>query len=173
MMTLRQPRLRLLLALGLCLAAPAMAQTPPSPIPASAASSAETAPVPGSDGREGTFKAVQGEVTVVHGSTRSAAVVGAGVQASDRIVTGPRSAASVTLRDGTRLSVGPDSTMDLSTFEFDATTEEGNVLVALLRGSLRMATGLIARLKPEHVKVTTPTSVIGVRGTDFIVEENP
>jgi hypothetical protein len=47
------------------------------------------------------------------------------------------------------------------------------VLVSLLRGSLRMATGAIARLKPEQVKVTTPTTVIGVRGTDFIVEENP
>ena len=43
----------------------------------------------------------------------------------------------------------------------------------LLRGSLRMATGLIAKVKPEQVKVTTPTTVIGVRGTDFIVEENP
>lgn len=170
MMTLRQPSLRLLLALGLCLAAQAMAQTPPPPAPAA---NAEASPAPGSDGREGTFKAVQGEVTVVRGTTRSAAVVGAGVQASDRIVTGPKSAASVTLRDGTRLSVGPDSTMDLSTFEFNPTTEEGSVLVALLRGSLRMATGLIAKIKPEQVKVTTPTSVIGVRGTDFIVEENP
>ena len=47
------------------------------------------------------------------------------------------------------------------------------MLVSLLRGSLRMATGLIAKVKPEQVKVTTPTTVIGVRGTDFIVEENP
>ena len=116
---------------------------------------------------------MQGDVTVVRGTLRSAAVVAAGVQATDRIVTGPKSAASLTLRDGTVLSVGPDSVMDLSQFAFNPTTQDGNVLVSLLRGSLRMATGLIAKVKPEQVKVTTPTTVIGVRGTDFIVEENP
>ena len=47
------------------------------------------------------------------------------------------------------------------------------MLVSLLRGSMRMATGLIAKLQPEQVKVTTPTTVIGVRGTDFIVEVKP
>lgn len=125
------------------------------------------------DARDGTFKAVQGEVTVVHGNAHSAAVVGAGVQTTDRIVTGPRSAASLTLRDGTVLAVGPDSVMDLAEYSFDATTQDGNLLVSLLRGSLRVATGLIAKLKPEQVKVTTPTTVIGVRGTDFIVEQQP
>ena len=140
-----------------------------------AAPSTAAAPAPegSADGRHGTFKAVQGDVTVVRGTLRSAAVVAAGVQATDRIVTGPKSAASLTLRDGTVLSVGPDSVMDLSQFAFNPTTQDGNVLVSLLRGSLRMATGLIAKVKPEQVKVTTPTTVIGVRGTDFIVEENP
>ena len=85
---------------------------------------------------------------------------------------GPRSAA-VTLLDGTVLTIGPDSALDLSQYQFNPTTQEGSVLVNLMRGSLRMVTGLIAKLKPEQVKVTTPTSVIGVRGTDFIVEENP
>jgi hypothetical protein len=32
---------------------------------------------------------------------------------------------------------------------------------------------LIAKVKPQNVKVTTPTTVVGVRGTDFIVEANP
>ena len=44
------------------------------------------------------------------------------------------------------------------------------LLVALLRGSLRMATGLIGKTHPEAVHVETPTAVIGIRGTDFIVE---
>ena len=71
------------------------------------------------------------------------------------------------------VSVGPDSVVDLSTFEYNATTQDGNLLVDLLRGTLRMATGLIAKLQPAQVKVVTPTTVIGVRGTDFIVEEKP
>ena len=165
---------RWLACLSLCLAAQAWAQQPAAPVAAPAPAPAPAAmPQPTGDAREGTFKAVQGDVTVVRGTLRSAAVVAAGVQATDRIVTGPKSAASLTLRDGTVLSVGPDSVMDLSQFAFNPTTQDGNVLVSLLRGSLRMATGLIAKVKPEQVKVTTPTTVIGVRGTDFIVEENP
>ena len=92
------------------------------------------------------------------------------MKSPDRILTGAGSAAALTLQDGTVLAIGPDSALDLSQFQFNATTQEGSVLVSLLRGSLRMLTGAIARLKPEQVKVTTPTSVVGVRGTDFIVE---
>ncbi len=126
-----------------------------------------------SDGRSGTFKSVQGEVTVVSGDTRRAAVVGGGLHDAERILTGADGMASLVLKDGTMLSVGKDSDFDLRKFEFDSTTHQGNVLVSLLRGSMRMATGLIAKLQPEQVKVTTPTTVIGVRGTDFIVEVKP
>ena len=75
-------------------------------------------------------------------------------------------------RDGTILSIGPDSNVSLAQFQFEPTTHEGNVLIALAKGSLRLVTGLIAKLRPEQVKVSTPTTVIGVRGTDFIVEQN-
>lgn len=133
---------------------------------------AQTAPTAG-DNRLGTFKSVQGEVTVTRAEVRRAAIVGDGIVATDRLITGPNSATAVTLKDGTVISLGPNSSMELEQFQFDATTEEGNLAVRLLRGSLRMVTGLIAKLKPENVRVTTPTTVIGVRGTDFIVETQP
>ncbi len=174
MSVLSRTAARLALCLGLCAAPWALAQpsAPTAPAPAPTAAPPEAAAA-GGDGRGGTFKAVQGEVTVVRGNVRSAAVVGGPVHATDRLITGPKSAAAFTLRDNSVLSVGPDTVVDLSTFEFNATTQDGNLLVDLLRGTLRMATGLIAKLKPEQVKVVTPTTVIGVRGTDFIVEENP
>ena len=89
-----------------------------------------------------------------------------------RVLTGAKSAAAVTLKDGTVLALGPDSSVDLASFQFDPTTQGGNMLVNLARGTLRVVTGIIAKVQPEQVKVTTPTTVIGVRGTDFIVEEN-
>ena len=129
------------------------------------------APSASADAREGTFKTVQGDVTVVRGNVRSAAVVGDGLRIADRVLTGDASAAAITLKDGTVLSIGADSSVDLAEFQFNPTTHDGHVLIALLRGSLRVVTGLIAKLKPEQVRVTTPTTVIGVRGTDFIVEQ--
>ena len=98
------------------------------------------------DGRSGTFKSVQGEVTVVNGAARRAAIVGAGLHETERVLTGADGMTSLVLKDGTVLSIGNNSTFDLSKFQFDSTTHEGNVLVSLLRGSMRMVTGLIAKV---------------------------
>jgi hypothetical protein len=134
---------------------------------------AQTQENPAGDDRDGTIKTVQGDVTVVRHSKRMAAIVGGSVRSADRIQTGANSAAAITLKDGTVMSVGPDSVVDLSTFQYDTTTQEGTLLLDVLRGTMRMVTGLIAKVAPDRVKVTTPTTVIGVRGTDFVVEANP
>ena len=165
-----------LLLLGLSLtwfssAALAQQARPPSADP-QASASAEQVETPG-DGRQGAVKTVLGEVTVVQGNSRSLAVPGHPVRPGDRIVTGTKSSASLILRDGSVLSIGPDSSIELSQFKFDSTTHDGNMLITLTHGTLRVVTGLIAKLQPEQVKVTTPTTVIGVRGTDFIVEQKP
>lgn len=44
------------------------------------------------------------------------------------------------------------------------------VWVRLLRGTMRMITGLVAKLNPSRVAITTSTLTLGIRGTDFIVE---
>jgi hypothetical protein len=121
-------------------------------------------------GRIGTFKEVQGEAWVGQPAARRAAASGDGVQTADRLSTGKTGAATVTLKDGTVLIVGPNTKVDLSRFEYNPTTQEGNFLVDLLQGSVRVVTGLLGKANPEKFKVQTPTSVVGVRGTDFIVQ---
>jgi hypothetical protein len=120
--------------------------------------------------RIGTFKQVQGETWVGTDTARRAAQPGAGVALTDRLSTGPKAAATLTLKDGTVLTMGPDTVMDLHQFQFDTTTQQGNFLLDLLRGSVRVVTGLLAKVNPERFQVQTPTSVVGVRGTDFIVD---
>lgn len=161
---------RLLGCAGLLAATAAFAQTAPAAPTADASTAATPAAITG-DARQGTFKTVQGDVTVVRGDVRSAAVVGGPIMTADRVLTGAKSTAALTLKDGTVLSIGPESSVDLQSFQFDPTTQGGNMLVTLARGTLRVVTGIIAKIQPEQVKVTTPTTVIGVRGTDFIVEE--
>lgn len=120
--------------------------------------------------RAGTVKIVQGQANVVGDKGERALRPGDAVAASDLISTGPASAASLVLRDGTTVVLGANSRVDLKNFAYDATTQEGNVLVSVLRGSMRMLTGLIGKTRPESINVTTPTSTIGILGTDFIVE---
>lgn len=133
----------------------------------------QTTTAPPQAGRAGTFKQVQGEVYVGKDAARRPPQPGDAVQAGDRVSTGRDGAASIVLKDGTVMSLGPNASADLSQFQFDSTTQEGNLLVDLLQGSVRMVTGLLSKINPERFKVRTPTAVVGVRGTDFIVEAIP
>jgi hypothetical protein len=151
----------------------AQAQTPPATpaAPMSAAAATPTPPAAKADLQAGFVKSVRGSVQLLSGSgdTRAASP-GDALGAVDRIVTGPDSSASVVLRDDTTLVVGPSSRLDLKEFHFDGTTHEGGMLLSLLRGSMRMITGLIGKSNPDAVRVETQTATIGIRGTDFIVQ---
>ncbi len=129
---------------------------------------------PNPEDRAGTFKQVQGDVRVERqGVARAAPAPGDALMPGERIVTGEKAGASVVLKDGTTLTLGPRSTADLSRYQFNSTTQEGNFLLDLLQGSVRVLTGLLAKANPDHFQVKTPTAVVGVRGTDFIVETQP
>ncbi|SIR15660.1 FecR domain-containing protein [Pseudacidovorax sp. RU35E] len=121
-------------------------------------------------GHAGFIKSVQGQVRIVDAAGQSqAAQVGSLLRTTDRIETDAQGAAGFVLRDGTTLVVGPSTHVDIRDYRFDSTTQDGNLLVGLLRGSLRMISGLLGRSHPEAVRVETQTATIGIRGTDFIV----
>lgn len=122
--------------------------------------------------RIGTLNKVDGQVHIERAGGSEMAQSGAGLQAADRLRTGG-GAVSVTLRDGTQMVLGPNSVLELSQFQFDSTTEDGSFAALLVKGSLRLISGLIAKVNPNKYHVHTPTTVISVRGTDFIVEVAP
>jgi hypothetical protein len=153
--------------------ATALLPAPATQAEQAASPAAEPAPavvIPANDtSRIGTFKHVEGEVWLARSAQRLQPAAGDGVKEAERLQTGAAGAASIQLKDGTVLTMGPNTTMDLSRFNFDSTTQQGHFVLDLLQGSVRVITGLLARINPELFKVQTPTSVVGVRGTDFIV----
>lgn len=122
------------------------------------------------EARSGTFKTVQGGVKVVQGDAQRAVIPGAGVQEAERVQTDASGSAVLMLRDGTSIAIGPNTTVDISRFQFDGTTQQGSLAVRVLQGTIRMVTGLLGKVQPDNVKVTTPATTVSVRGTDFIVE---
>lgn len=131
--------------------------------------SAQNAAAP--EQQAGTVKSVRGNVQLLGaGTTSRAAVAGDTLSPIDRIVTGADSAASIVLRDGTTMVLGPSSRLDVKEFHFNATTQDGGMLISLLRGSMRMITGLIGKSNPDAIRIETQTATIGIRGTDFIVQ---
>lgn len=142
--------------------APASTATPVSSAAATAASATRE--------RAATVKLVNGQVLARGPQGERTLNSGDEVAASERVQTGKGASVSLVLRDGSTLMLGPDSAVDLKEFRFNSTTNEGNVVLSVVKGTLRMITGLIGKTRPESVRITTPTSTIGVLGTDFIVE---
>ena len=123
-----------------------------------------------SDEKAGIVKMVSGDVRVRNAQGERALQPGDTVKTSDRLITGKQSSGSVVLRDGTTLVLTENSHMVLDKFAFNATTQDGNILINLLQGSMRMLTGLIAKVNPAAIQNKTKTVSVGIRGTDFIVE---
>ena len=118
----------------------------------------------------GRVKRSQGSVTVERAGQTRAVEVGTPVYVGDRVRTAADGAVGITLSDDTLLTAGPRSALLINEFQFNPTTRDGNLLTTLLTGTLSVVTGLIARQAPEKMRVRTPTVVLGVRGTEFIVE---
>lgn len=118
----------------------------------------------------GMVKTSKGSVTIERDGKKIGAPVGAAVMASDRIVTGADGSAGITLRDETLLALGPNTTLALDKFAFDATTHEGALDASVKRGTLAVISGKLSKQSPKAVKFSTPSTVLGVRGTEFVIE---
>lgn len=95
---------------------------------------------------------------------RRTLTVEAPVFSGDRILTGGAGEAQVRFRDGTRLVVGPNSSMTIDAFVFNADNTPRQVSVNAVRGAFRFMTGSGNK---NAYTITTPTATIGVRGTEF------
>lgn len=118
----------------------------------------------------GSIKRLQGVVTLQRGAQSVPLRPGTAVQVGDRLITATDGAVGLTLSDDTRLTAGPSSTLVISEFSFDTSTHEGGLLASLLRGTLHVVTGSLAKQAPLSVNVQTPHARLGVRGTEFIVD---
>lgn len=121
-------------------------------------------------GRAGTVKVSDGPVTILRGGTIMQAPVGTEVRVGDRVKTGAGASAGITFIDDTRLSLGPDSTLLINEFSFNTTSHEGGMLASFVKGTFSVVTGLLAKHSPGSVNFKTPTSTLGIRGTEFVVD---
>ena len=69
--------------------------------------------------------------------------------------------------DATRVDVTQHSKLIIDEFVYDPNTKTGKLSLKAKLGTVRYASGQIAKNSATNVKITTPTATIGVRGTDF------
>src|SRR5210317_2306500 len=69
--------------------------------------------------------------------------------------------------DQTRVDVTEHSKLIIDEFVYDPNTNTGALSLKASLGSVRYASGQIAKNSKQNVKISTPTATIAVRGTDF------
>ena len=73
----------------------------------------------------------------------------------------------ITFEDQTRVQVNENSRLVIDDFVYDPKSKAGKLGVKVALGTVRYASGQIAKNSPQNVAVNTPTATISVRGTDF------
>jgi hypothetical protein len=118
----------------------------------------------------GRIKTAKGEVQIERGGKLIPAVPGALIEVADTVRTGNDGAVGIAFLDNSLLSAGPNSELVVEKFLFDSRTDEGVFDTRLKKGTLGVVSGRIVKQTPEAMRVKTPSAVMGVRGTEFIVK---
>lgn len=115
----------------------------------------------------GTVSALGGAVYHKSKTTDKWAIASKGmdVNVGDRLKTGSDGRAAVHLADGTSLSIGNDSEVEVTGFLLKK--RKRSAVFSLSSGKMRAAVNKFNG--KTDIKVKTPTSTSGVKGTDFIV----
>ncbi|MDZ7828887.1 MAG: FecR family protein [Halofilum sp. (in: g-proteobacteria)] len=93
---------------------------------------------------------------------------GAGIFRDDTVLTGSDAWVVLRFADQSKVSLQPGTEFRVDEWEFEA-DEPGaaNALLNLVRGGMRVLTGLIGDATGQNYRVETPVATIGVRGTGF------
>lgn len=126
---------------------------------------------------EGKLLSVQGEVSLNGQRVAAGAVVPEGA----RVQTAPASSAVVQLSDGSRLQLMPGSIADItSQHAYQFKDPASSISTTWFSGAIRLVEGVLEVFADKKARryqpmlVTTPTSTVGIRGTQFrVAYEDP
>lgn len=94
-------------------------------------------------------------------------VKGAEIESMDTYTTGACSS-NITFRDDTKVKITENSRLLIDDFVFDPKqSDAGKLALKVGMGTVRYASGQIAKNNPQQVNIKTPTATVAVRGTDF------
>lgn len=91
---------------------------------------------------------------------------GTGVEMADAVKTA-QGKVGITFEDNTRVQVNENSKLVIDDFVYDPNKKTGKLALNMALGTVRYASGQIAKNDPTKVAVNTPSATISVRGTDF------
>jgi len=121
----------------------------------------------------GRIKIASGSAFIVRAGAVVPAQAGQSVFEADSVRTGADGRLGITLKDDTRISLGPGSEVRVDRFVY-APAEGGlGMVLKVVRGVMAYVSGRIAKLSPDSIRLETPAAVVGVRGTTLALRVVP
>ena len=121
----------------------------------------------------GRIKVASGGAFVVREGKSIPAQIGQVVFEADGLRTESDGRVGITLKDDTRIALGPNSEVRLARFVYAPADGHLAVVLNLVRGVAAYVSGQIAKLSPDAVRLETPAAIVGVRGTSLALRVQP
>jgi hypothetical protein len=118
----------------------------------------------------GEIKTVKGTAHVEREGKKLPVAAGFQLRQADTVVTGADGAVGITFLDNSLFSAGPNTVLVINRYRFDTTTYDGEFDASLNKGSLAVVSGKMVKQSPDAMRIRTPSSIMGVRGTEFVVK---
>lgn len=121
------------------------------------------------DAPAATVVAVRGDVLAIGADKAQRPLqLKAPVFRKDTIKTGARGRVQIMFTDKTTISLGRNTVMELTGYEFKPEQGRGELVTHVEEGVFRVVGGALTKMAPENVKVETATATIGIRGSYFV-----
>jgi hypothetical protein len=121
----------------------------------------------------GRIKVVSGSAFVIRQSAAIPAEPGQTLFETDGLKTGADGRIGVTLKDDTRVSLGPSSELRLQRFTYEPGRGSFGMVLQFVQGVAAYVSGRMAKLAPQSIRLETPAAIVGVRGTSLAIRVDP
>ena len=118
----------------------------------------------------GRIDRLAGTAVILRGGAQVPLKAGDTVLETDVLRTGPDGRIGVTLKDDTRLSLGPASEVRVEKFLYSPQEGKMGLALRVVRGLVAYVSGRIAKIAPDAVRLETPAAIVGVRGTTLVIQ---
>jgi len=126
-------------------------------------------------GSQASYAGIAGKVQFASGSVQLVSADGKShalhkgelISENDTVATAKDSTAQIRMLDGGLIAIRPESELKFDTFVFDGEQDGSEKsFFSLLKGGMRAITGLVGQIHKPNYRISTPTTTIGIRGTD-------
>jgi hypothetical protein len=115
----------------------------------------------------GTVTRLQNSADVNREGKRVGLTAGAAIHENDEIRSTKQARVEITFKDGTKLTIGENSSLVIEEYLYNPNKSVGRILLDAAQGPFRFISGGIGKMKDNRAEVKTSSATIGIRGTDF------